>query len=106
MGKLYDLAVKTGSFTNTAGEEKNRYTNIGVVMEKDGKQYMMLNRHFNPAGVPHRDGSDTIMVSMFEPRDDNNSQPQQQQRQQQPQRQQQSRNNYQSSQQYDDVVPF
>jgi hypothetical protein len=86
MAKLYDLAVVTRTYEKN-GESKKAYLNIGAVMEKDGKQYMMLNRHFNPAGVPHRDGSDTIMVSMFEPRDDS----------QKPSKQ---------TQQFDDDTPF
>jgi len=102
MAKVYDLAVKTGSYTNAQGEEKNRYTNIGAIMEgKDGSQFMMINRHFNPAGVPFKEGSDTIMVSMFAPRDDNQSQ--QQPRQQQAQRPAPQRN---QAPQYDDSVPF
>lgn len=65
--KLYDLAVKTGSY-QSGGETKNRYANIGAVMEGDNGMFVVLNRHFNPAGVPFKEGSDQILVSCFEPR--------------------------------------
>lgn len=72
--KLYDVVVKTGSYTNANGEEKNRYENIGVVMQGDNGPYMMLKRTFNPAGVPDLSGrnSDTVMVSLFEPQQQGN----------------------------------
>ena len=31
--KLYDVAVKTGSYTDKTGATKNRYENIGVMMD-------------------------------------------------------------------------
>lgn len=71
MAKKYDLAVKTGSYTDSSGQEKGRYENIGVIMEgRDGGEYMMLKRTFNPAGVPVQDGRDSILVSMFKPKGD------------------------------------
>lgn len=68
MAKKYDLAVKTGSYTDSAGETKNRYLNIGAVMEGQNGFYMLLNKTFNPAGVPDEGGRDNIIVSMFEPK--------------------------------------
>lgn len=65
--KKYDLAVKTGSYTQN-GETKNRYTNIGAVMEGDNGPFIMLNAHFNPAGIARKEGSESILVSCFEPR--------------------------------------
>lgn len=68
--KLYDLAVKTSSYTDKNGETKGRYENIGSVLQMDdGGKVILIKRSFNPAGVPFRDGSDQIMVSMFEPKD-------------------------------------
>lgn len=69
--KVYDLAVTVGHYTDNAGTEKSRYQNIGVVLQKDdGGKFILLDRSFNPAGVPF-DGSkgNTILVSMFEPKD-------------------------------------
>lgn len=68
--KLYDLAVKTGSYTDRNGEEKGRWKNIGSVLQMDdGGKVILIDRSFNPAGVPFREGSDQIMVSMFPPKD-------------------------------------
>ena len=69
MKKLYDLTVKTGSYKNSAGEEKAQWMNIGSVMEKEeGKRFILLNRTFNPAGVPNPDNRDSVLVSMFKPK--------------------------------------
>jgi len=66
--KLMDLAVKTGEYTNKEGAIKGTYENIGAVMESDGRKYILLNRTFNPAGLPNPDNRSTIIVSLFEPR--------------------------------------
>ena len=66
MSKAFDLAVKVGSYTNAQGEVKNRYKNIGVVMNGQHGQYILLDKTFNPAGIV--DEKDSVMVSMFEPR--------------------------------------
>lgn len=74
--KLYDLAVKTGSYTDrNTGAEKGRYQNVGSVLQMDdGSKMILLSRSFNPAGVPFKDGSDQIIISMFKPKEaDGNS---------------------------------
>lgn len=67
--KKYDLAVKTGIYT-VNGETKNRYLNVGAVMQGDNGPYIMLNAAFNPAGIARKEGSDSILISCFEPRQD------------------------------------
>lgn len=70
--KLYDLAVKTGEYTNAQGETKGRYQNVGAVMQNDdGGKFLMIARWFNPAGVPDLSGrgGDSVLVSMFKPSD-------------------------------------
>lgn len=67
MKKLYDLAVKTGSYLKD-GIEKGRYENIGSVMEGDSGKFIFLKRSFNPAGAPFKAGSESIIVSMFKPK--------------------------------------
>jgi hypothetical protein len=69
MAKKYDLSVKTGEYTDGQGQTKGRYMNIGVMMETDKGPYILLNRTFNPAGVPGNNDRDNIIVSLFEPRD-------------------------------------
>ena len=68
MAKKYDLAVKTGSYEKD-GQTKNKWLNIGVVLEGMHGPYLLLNRHFNPAGIPCDPTKDVIPVSMFEPKD-------------------------------------
>ena len=74
MKKLYDLCVVTSKYTQN-GQQKSRYENIGTILEKeDGKPFMMLKAHFNPAAITRQEGSESIFVSMFPPKDkDNNS---------------------------------
>ena len=68
--KTHDLAVKTGTYTTRDGQEKGRWLNIGRVLEMDdGGRVILIDRTFNPAGVPNPDGRDSVMVSMFEPRE-------------------------------------
>ena len=69
--KLYDLAVVTGQYTDKSGKQRNNYENIGAVFEsdKDGKPYMMLKATFNPAGIHRKEGSTSILVSLFAPKD-------------------------------------
>jgi hypothetical protein len=76
MAKLYDLAVKTGSYTNDQNEEKNRYQNIGAVMESNNGKFILLYKWFNPAGIPDERGGDSIVVSMFKPKPRQNQQAQ------------------------------
>lgn len=99
--KKYDLAVITGKYTDNNGQQKNRYQNIGVVIQgDDGGHYMLIDPLINLAAI-HRDpGKDRVMVSMFEPRDPNAAPAAAApaQRQAAPQRQQQPA--------MDDDVPF
>lgn len=74
--KVYDLAVKTGEYTTGGGEKKARWQNVGAVMEKnDGGRFIMLDRTFNPAGVPNPDNGDRVLLSMFEPKPRDGAQP-------------------------------
>lgn len=69
--KLYDLAVKTGEYTNQQGEKKGRYQNVGAVMQTDdGSKFIMLAKWFNPAGVQDLSGrgGESVLVSIFPPR--------------------------------------
>jgi hypothetical protein len=84
--RKYDLAVKTGSYTDRDGKPKNRYQNIGVIMQgDDGGHYALLDPLINLAAVPREAGKDRVMVSMFQPNNDQQQQAPRQQRQAQPQ---------------------
>lgn len=68
--KIYDLAISTRRYTNNEGEEKSVYENVGSVLEMDdGGRMILLKRSFNPAGIPFKDGSDQIVISMFVPKE-------------------------------------
>lgn len=69
--KKYDIVAKVGTYTSN-GETKGRFVTVGVVMEHDGKPYILLNRTFNPAGVPNPDNKDNVLLSLYEPRYETN----------------------------------
>lgn len=70
--KLFDLAVKTGTYQDRAsGQTKGRWQNVGAVMQgDDGGQFIMLARWFSPAGVPDLSGKggESVLLSCFEPK--------------------------------------
>lgn len=68
--RVKDLAVSTGSYTNSNGEEKRRYMNCGALMEgDDGGQFIMLNRFINYSSLPRKQGSESILISVFDIRE-------------------------------------
>lgn len=79
------LVAKTGTYTNQQGEQKGEYTRIGVLMDGDNGQYMLLDPTVNLAGVLAKQNvmaanegkpmRDSVMISVF----DNDNQSQQQQ---------------------------
>ena len=94
--KTHDLVIKTGSYTNNQGETKNRYENIGSMMEGDNGPFIIMKRTFNPAGVVNPENKDSLIVSCFEP---NNNQQGGGQQQRAPQQQA-------PAQDFGDSVPF
>jgi hypothetical protein len=74
--KTHDLAVKVGSYTNQQGEQKNRYQNVGALMQGDNGPFIMLAKWFNPAGVQDDRGGESILISVFEPRQEGQQAPQ------------------------------
>ena len=64
--KTHDLAVVVREYTNSAGETKKQWQNIGARLEwDDGGASLLIDRHINLAGLP---GEGPVRVSMFEPR--------------------------------------
>lgn len=67
--KLYDLCVKTREYTDRNGDKKAVWLNVGAEFEsKDGNSYIILNAHFNPAGIDRKEGSEGILISKFAPK--------------------------------------
>lgn len=112
--KLYDLAVKVSEYQDNQGNKKGRWQNVGAVMQgDDGGKFIMLAKWFNPAGVPDFSGrgGESLLLSMFEPKDQNGQQGgggghQQQGGQQQQQRQAPPPQQRAPQNQYDDDIPF
>ena len=67
--KLYDIAVANGSYTDVEGNKKNRYANIGVVMQSDdGNAFAILERNANLAGFPYdATKGNSVVASLFKP---------------------------------------
>lgn len=102
---LKELAVAVASYEDrNTGQTKNRYRNIGVLLESTNERgevnrFLMLDRSFSPAGVPFKPGSDKILISMFDPRDNSQSG-------QQSGGQSQSQGDHGGRTDYDDEIPF
>jgi len=72
--KVYDIAVKTGEYQKD-GETKNRYENVGVIMKGDNGSFIIMNRTFNPAGVPNPECRNTVLLSLFAVKDKDTGNP-------------------------------
>ena len=42
MPKTFDIVASTGTYTGNDGQEKRRYQNVGMIIEKDGKMYVKM----------------------------------------------------------------
>jgi len=69
MGKKYDLVVKVGEYTDGQGQTKGRFKNVGVVMDNGKGPFILLERTFNPAGVGGNESRESIIISMYEPKE-------------------------------------
>lgn len=70
--KTHDLKVKVGEYTDSAGAKKGRWVTVGRVMTgDDGSEFWLIDKTFNPAGVPDLNGKggDSVLVSKFAPRE-------------------------------------
>jgi len=74
------LAVANGQYQKD-GQTKTKWVNVGVILEKDGKEFMLIDPTINFAAFPREQGKDMVMVGIFQ--DDNNQQGNNQQGQQQ-----------------------
>lgn len=63
--KKYDVMVKVGEYQKD-GQTKSEYKKAGVMMvNDDGSEYLIMDRTFNPAGVPNPDNKATVILSLF-----------------------------------------
>ena len=69
----YNITVKTGTYEKN-GETKGKYLTVGKVMEKDdGSRFIFIDPFFN-FGAVERNGKDSVICSLMEPKDNNNQQ--------------------------------
>lgn len=64
MAKTHDLVVKMGEY-QSGGETKARWRNVGSVITTEKGTAILLNRDFNPAGVPGNEDKDSILISVM-----------------------------------------
>ena len=68
--KTHDLAVKIREYTDRDGNQKAQWQKIGALMQaRQGGTFIMLEAWVNLAALPRREGSSSVLVSCFEPRD-------------------------------------
>lgn len=78
--KARDIAVKTGTYRDAQGNEKGRWQTVGALMkDENGGEFIVLERTFNPAGVPNPQGRDSLVLSCFRPSNQGQGQQQNQQ---------------------------
>jgi len=66
--KKYDIVATVGTYQKN-GETKSKFKNVGALMEKDGNQFILLDRIFNLAGMPG--DKESVLLSLFKPKDNN-----------------------------------
>ncbi len=71
------LSVANGTYTAQDGSTKTKWVSVGVILEKDGKEYMLIDPTINFAGFPREQGRDKVMVGIFKDTQNNNHQQQQ-----------------------------
>lgn len=67
--KLHDLMFVSARYTEN-GEEKAVWKKAGAHFAgENGKEFITLDRAFNPAGVPmQKIGEDSVILSLIEPK--------------------------------------
>lgn len=59
----YELSVKTGEYNGKATWKK-----VGVLMEGEKGPFILLDKTFNPAGVPSENERSSILIGCYEPK--------------------------------------
>lgn len=64
--KKYDCAVKVGEYRDRqTGETKSKWLNVGAVIQTENGHVLLLDRTFNPAGLPDPENRGNVMISLF-----------------------------------------
>ena len=71
MTKVKDAVVKLREYQDRDGNKKAQWANVGSLMRgDDGSEFLLLDRHFNPAGIPNPDGRGNVLISFFDVKKD------------------------------------
>ena len=66
MPKIKDLATVVGTYEKN-GETRKRYLTVGALMSSsDGGQFILLDPLVNFGAIPRKEGSDRVLISMFD----------------------------------------
>jgi len=69
MTKIKDIVVKLREYQDNQGNKKAQWANVGTLMRSDdGNEFILLDRHFNPAGIANPDNRGNVLLSMFDPK--------------------------------------
>ena len=69
MTKIKDIVVKVREYQDSQGNKKAQWANVGTLMRgDDGNDFILLDRHFNPAGIANPDNRGNVLLSMFDPK--------------------------------------
>ncbi|KAB2887887.1 MAG: hypothetical protein F9K32_18470 [Desulfobulbaceae bacterium] len=66
--KLYDVAIPLGTYEDREGNEKTRWQNVGAILEGEKGPYLLLDRWFNPAGMPNPENRTSVILTLMEPK--------------------------------------
>lgn len=69
--KIRDIVAKVGEYQDrNTGENKARWMNVGSLMKNDDDSiFIILDRTFNPAGLPNPENRGNCLLSCFVPQE-------------------------------------
>lgn len=68
MKKLYDAVGVIGEY-QLGGATKKRYKTVGALMQNDNGMFLFIDPTVNFAAFPRKEGSDSVLIGLFEPKD-------------------------------------
>lgn len=70
--RVKNAVVKVGSYQDrNTGETKGSFKSVGSLMRNDdGTHFLILDRTFNPAGVADPQGRGSIIINLWDDRED------------------------------------
>jgi hypothetical protein len=69
MSKPRVIKARVGSYQGSDGTTKNRYIEVGKLIEGERGPYILLSKWFSPAGIETEAGRDSVILSIFDQKD-------------------------------------